>query len=159
MNVRIVCIGRLKERFWADAAAEFAKRISRFCELETVELADEKTGDNPKPAEIERAKQAECARMEAKLVRGEYVIALDPRGKMLSSEELAAHIDGLKLAGRSRIAFLIGGSYGLTDGLRKRADLVLSFSKMTFSHLIFRVMLLEQIYRAFKISAGEPYHK
>lgn len=159
MNVRVICIGRLKERFWTDAAAEFSKRLSRYCELETVELPDEKPAGDPREAEIDRIKQAECARMEARLKPGEYVIALDPRGKMLSSEELAATLDSLKLTGKSRVAFLIGGSYGLTEALRQRADLVLSFSRMTFSHLIFRVMLLEQLYRAFKISAGEAYHK
>lgn len=159
MKVRVLCIGKLKERFYTEAVAEFSKRLSRFCELEICELADERVADDPSPAEIERVKKAECGRLEAKLNQGEYAIALDPRGKQLSSEELARALDEVKLSGKSRIAFLIGGSHGLNDSVRARADAVISFSKMTFSHQIFRVMLLEQVYRAFKISSGEPYHK
>lgn len=159
MKLRILCIGRLKERFYTEAAAEFTKRLSRFCETEIVELNDERVPAEPSPADIERVKRIECGRIADKLAEGEYVIALDPRGKQLSSEELADRLSGLMLSGKSRIAFIIGGSHGLTDELRKRADAVLSFSEMTFSHQIFRVMLLEQIYRAFKIINGEPYHK
>ena len=159
MKIRIVCVGKLKERFYTEAIAEFAKRISRFSELETCELPDERVADEPSPAEIERVKAIECRRIEEKLDRGEYVVALDPRGKQLSSEELADTISEIMLSGKSRICFVIGGSHGLNEAIRKRADLVLSFSKMTFSHQIFRVMLLEQVYRAFKIMKGEPYHK
>lgn len=159
MKIRIICVGKLKERFWSDAAAEFIKRLSRYCEPEIIELADEKVEFDPSPADIERVKAAECRRIEEKLLPGEYVAALDPRGKQLSSEEFSERLAELMLNGKSRIAFVIGGSHGLTDGLRRRADAVIGFSKMTFSHQIFRVMLLEQIYRAFKILKGEPYHK
>ena len=159
MRIRVICTGKLKERFYTEACAEFTKRLSRFCETEIVELPDEKVADDPSPADIERVKGIECRRMAEKLAQGEYVIALDPRGKELSSEELAARLSQIMLGGSSRIAFLIGGSHGLTDELRRRADMVLSFSKMTFSHQIFRVMLLEQVYRAFKIIKNEPYHK
>lgn len=159
MKLRVICIGRLKERFYEEAAAEFKKRLSKFCETEIVELPDEKVAKDPSNAEIELVKASECARIADKLTQGEYVIALDPRGKMLSSEELAGTISSVLLEGKSRIAFIIGGSHGLTDDIRRRADAVVSFSKMTFSHQIFRIMLLEQIYRAFKINAGEPYHK
>ena len=159
MKLRIVCIGKLKERFYTEAAAEFKKRLSRFCELEIVELPDEKVADSPSPAEIERVKNIECRRIAEKLAQGDYVVALDPRGKEMTSEQLADKLSEIMLAGSSRIAFLIGGSHGLTDEIRSRADLVLSFSKMTFSHQIFRIMLLEQVYRAFKILNNEPYHK
>lgn len=159
MKMRIICIGKLKERFYTDAVAEFSKRLSRFCELEIIELPDERVADNPSPADIERVKSIECRRIADKLVKGDYVIALDPRGKQLSSEELSEQFRDCMLCGKSRIAMLIGGSHGLTKELRDSADMILSFSKMTFSHQIFRIMLLEQIYRAFKIINGEPYHK
>ncbi|MBO4563545.1 MAG: 23S rRNA (pseudouridine(1915)-N(3))-methyltransferase RlmH, partial [Clostridia bacterium] len=150
MKIRLICIGKLKERFYTEAVAEFSKRLSRFCELEILELPDEKVADDPSPAEIERVKRAECRRMEDKLLPGDHVIALDPNGKQLSSEELSSALSDLMVRGKSRIALLIGGSHGLTDDIKKRADAVLSFSRMTFSHQIFRIMLLEQIYRAFK---------
>lgn len=159
MRIRVICIGRLKERFYTDAVAEFTKRLSRFCDVEIVDLPDEKVADSPSEAEIERVKGIECQRLEARLAREEYVIALDPRGRELSSEQLADKLSEIMLSGGSRIAFIIGGSHGLTDALRRRADFVLSFSKMTFSHQIFRTMLLEQVYRAFKIINNEPYHK
>ena len=159
MKLRVICTGKLKERFYTEAVDEFKKRLTRFCELEIVELPDEQVADDPSPAEIERVKNIECRRMADKLAQGEFVIALDPRGKELSSEQLALKLSEIMLSGGSRIAFLIGGSHGLTDELRGQADMVLSFSKMTFPHQIFRIMLLEQVYRAFKIINNEPYHK
>ena len=159
MKIRLICIGKLKERFYSEAVAEFSNRLSRFCELEIVELPDERVAESPSAAEIDRVKSIECGRIEGRLQQNEFVIALDPRGKQLSSEELSSTLQDCMLNGHSRICFLIGGSHGLTEDLRRRADLVLSFSRMTFSHQIFRVMLLEQIYRAFKIASGEPYHK
>ena len=155
----MICIGKLKERFYSDACAEFLKRLTRYCEPEIIELPDEKVAQEPSNAEIERVKSIECGRLMDKLSPADCVIALDPRGKQLSSEELAESIQSIMLNGKSRIAFLIGGSHGLTKEARSSADLVLSFSRMTFSHQIFRVMLLEQVYRAFKIISGEPYHK
>ncbi len=159
MKIRLICVGKLKERFYTEAVSEFAKRLSRFCDLEILELPDEKVADSPSPAEIERVKTAECRRIADKLSPAEYVVALDPRGRQLSSEELSGELSAIMLSGRSRISFIIGGSHGLTQELKAKADLVLSFSRMTFSHQIFRIMLLEQIYRAFKILNGEPYHK
>ncbi|MBR4658173.1 MAG: 23S rRNA (pseudouridine(1915)-N(3))-methyltransferase RlmH [Clostridia bacterium] len=159
MKIRLICIGKLKERFYTEAVSEFSKRLSRFCELEIVELPDERVAESPSQAEIERVKGIECRRIADKLSQSDYVIALDPRGKQLSSEELSASLQDCMLRGHSRIALLIGGSHGLTDEIRRSADMVLSFSRMTFSHQIFRIMLLEQIYRAFKILSGEPYHK
>ena len=159
MKLRVICTGKLKERFYTEAVDEFKKRLSRFSDLEILELPDEKVADSPSPAEIERVKNIECRRMQEKLAQGEYVIALDPRGREMTSEQLASKLSEIMLSGSSRVAFLIGGSHGLTDELRKQADLVLSFSKLTFPHQIFRVMLLEQVYRAFKIMNNEPYHK
>lgn len=158
MKIRIICVGKLKERFYSEAAAEFKKRLSRFCELEIVELADERVPESPSEADIRRVKDIEARRIEEKLVN-DTVIALDPRGKQYSSEEFSSVIKDYMVNGKSRISFIIGGSHGLTDEIRKRSDAVVSFSKMTFSHQIFRIMLLEQIYRAFKIMNGEPYHK
>lgn len=159
MKVRIICIGKLKERFYSESAAEFMKRLTRYCDPEILELPDEKVPDHPSEAEIGRVKEIECRRITEKLGESEYVVALDPRGKQLSSEEFASMFSSLMVGGKSRISFIIGGSHGLTDGIRNSADRVISFSKMTFSHQIFRIMLLEQIYRAFKIISGEKYHK
>lgn len=159
MKIRVIAVGRLKERFYTDAVIEFSKRLSRFAEVEIVEVADEKVPQDPSDPEIDRVRELECQRIAAKLSPADYVIALDPRGKQLSSEEFSSEISRLMVEGKGRIAFVIGGSHGLTEGIRKNADMMLSFSKMTFSHQVFRVMLLEQIYRAFKIMNGEPYHK
>ena len=159
MKIRIICVGKLKERFYTDALSEFSKRLSRFCELEIIEIPDEKVAENPSAADIEKVKSTECRKIADKLSSNDYIIALDPCGKQFSSEELASHLGECMLGGKSRIAMLIGGSHGLTRELRNSADLVLSFSRMTFSHQIFRIMLLEQVYRAFKIINGEPYHK
>lgn len=159
MRIRLICVGRLKESFYTEAVAEFKKRLSRFCELEILELPDEKVKDDPSDADIERVKGLECGRILERVGKDDYVAALDPRGKQLSSEELANRLSELMVSGRSRIAFIIGGSHGLTDEVRQKANTVISFSRMTFSHQIFRIMLLEQVYRAFKIMNGEPYHK
>lgn len=159
MKLRIICIGKLKEKFYQDAVNEFKKRLSRFCELEIVELADEKAPEKLSDAELEQVKLAEGRRILARLTDGDTVIALDIAGIQLSSTQLAEKLSAYMLEGKSRIALIIGGSNGLSSEVLSRADLRLSFSKMTFSHQIFRVMLLEQLYRAFKINAGEPYHK
>lgn len=159
MKLRIICVGRLKEKFYTDAVNEFKKRLSRFSELEIAELADEKAPEKLSDAELEGVKLAEGRRILAKITDGDTVIALDIAGKQLSSPELADRIAAYMLEGKSRLAFIIGGSNGLSAEVLARADFRLSFSKMTFSHQIFRVMLLEQLYRAFKIMNGEPYHK
>lgn len=159
MKIRILCVGKLKERFYSDAAAEFIKRLSRFADVSMAEVADEKAPECASAADIERIKQTECRRLSDRLTDGEYVVALDRLGRRLSSEQFSQTLADAMLRGKSRMAFIIGGSNGLTDEIRARADIVVSFSDMTFSHQIFRIMLLEQIYRAFKIQNGEPYHK
>lgn len=159
MKLRVICVGRLKEKFYTDAVNEFKKRLSRFAEVEIVELADEKAPEKLSDAELEQIKLAEGRRILGKLADGETVVALDIRGVQLSSTELAEKLKNLMLEGKSRIAFIIGGSNGLSAEVLSRADLKLSFSKMTFSHQIFRIMLVEQLYRAFKIINNEPYHK
>ena len=159
MKLRVICVGRLKEKFYTDAVNEFKKRLSRFAEVEIVELADEKAPEKLSDAELEQIKLAEGRRILGKLADGETVVALDIRGVQLSSTELAEKLKNLMLEGKSRIAFIIGGSNGLSSEVLTRADFKLSFSKMTFSHQIFRIMLVEQLYRAFKIINNEPYHK
>jgi len=159
MKLRVICVGRLKEKFYTDAVNEFKKRLSRFAEVEIVELADEKAPEKLSDAELEQIKLAEGRRILGKLADGETVVALDIKGVQLSSTELAEKLKNLMLEGKSRIAFIIGGSNGLSSEVLARADFKLSFSKMTFSHQIFRIMLMEQLYRAFKIINNEPYHK
>ena len=144
--IKIVCVGKLKEKYWQDAAAEYIKRLGRFTKLEICELAEGRP-------------QSESEAILKKLDPDSYVIALDVGGKSLSSEQLADKIEALGLEGKSKIAFVIGGSDGYCDNVRARADLRLSFSAFTFPHQLMRVILLEQIYRAYKINSGEKYHK
>ena len=163
MNIDVICIGKLKESYWTGAAAEYAKRLGRFCKLNVWELPESRLADNASPAQEEAVKEAEGKAILAKIEglgrQQAYVFALDPRGKQISSEDLADRLSQIVLNGKSRVAFVIGGSLGLSDDVRKSADCLLSFSAMTFPHQLFRVMLLEQIYRACKINAGEKYHK
>lgn len=159
MKIKVICVGRLKEKFYTDAVNEFRKRLGRFAEVEITELADERAPEGLSPAELEQVKAAECSRILEKISREDTVIALDIAGKQLSSPELADKLSYYMLNGRSWLVFVIGGSNGLNDSVLHRADFRLSFSKLTFSHQIFRIMLLEQIYRAFKIMNNEPYHK
>ena len=159
MRIDIIAPGRVKERYLADAIAEYAKRLSRYCKLAVIEVADEKTPDHAPEAVERQIKRKEGERIARHLKPDAFVIALAIDGRQLSSEELAATIDRLGLDGTSHIQFIIGGSLGLDDGILARADMRLSFSRMTFPHQLMRVILLEQIYRAYKINAGEPYHK
>ena len=149
MNIDIVCIGKLKEKYWQDAAAEYIKRLSRFCKLSVTELPESRSD----------SKEEESMDILAHVPKGSYVIALDVGGKALSSENFAKKISDLALEGRSDICFVIGGSNGFDDSVRKAADFRLSFSAFTFPHQLMRVILLEQIYRAFKINNNEKYHK
>lgn len=158
MKISIACVGKIKERYLEAGIAEFTKRLTPFCKLETLSINEEKMPDNPSPAEKEQVLERETQRLLGIIPQNSYVILLDVIGKQLSSPELAAKIDSLTLAGHSHITFVIGGAFGYTDALRKRADLALSFSKMTFTHQMIRLLLIEQIYRAFKISRGEKYH-
>lgn len=157
-RITILCVGKLKEAFYAAAVEEYRKRLSRLCKLEIIELPENRLPDEPSPAEIRRALAEEAELIEARLPRG-ALIALCIEGKELSSPELAKKVESFGTAGISQLTFLIGGSYGLDPALKKKADLRLSMSPMTFPHHLARVMLLEQIYRAYQIRAGTRYHK
>ncbi|MCM8709626.1 23S rRNA (pseudouridine(1915)-N(3))-methyltransferase RlmH [Clostridium sp. SYSU_GA19001] len=159
MNITIITIGKLKEKYLKDAISEYTKRLSRYCRLEIIELPDEKTPDNASEKEEMQIKTKEGEAILKHIKDNMYVIALAIEGKMLSSEELAGFIKELGVKGESNIAFIIGGSLGLSKEVLNRADYKLSFSKMTFPHQLMRVILLEQVYRGFRIINGEPYHK
>ncbi len=159
MKITIVCVGKIKEKFYTDAIVEYSKRLSRYCKLEIKEVADEKTPDGIGEAAEEQIRKAEGDRILKAIPEGAYVILLAINGRMLTSPELSEEIEKLTVRGVSNIAFVIGGSLGTSKEVYSRADAELSFSKMTFPHQLMRVVLLEQIYRSFKISAGEPYHK
>ena len=158
MKITIACVGKIKEKYLTAGIDEFTKRLAPFCKLETVAINEEKMPDNPSPAEKEQVLEKETQRLLAIIPENSYVILLDVIGKQLSSPELANKMDALALSGHSHITFVIGGAFGYTDALRKRADFALSFSKMTFTHQMIRLLLIEQIYRAFKISSGQKYH-
>ena len=158
-KVTILCVGKLKEKFYMDAAAEYAKRLSRFCRLEITELAEERLPEDPSQAQIDRALAAEAARIAERLPKGGALIALCIEGTELSSPALAERLRTMTVSGASELTFLIGGSVGLDRSLKARADLRLSMSPMTFPHHLARVMLLEQIYRAYQIQSGSRYHK
>ena len=159
MKITILCVGKIKEKYFVDAIKEYSKRLSRYCKLEIQEVADEKTPDGASEVVVQQIKEKEGERMEKYIPENAYVIALAIEGKKLTSEKLAEKIDTLGITGTSQIVFLIGGSLGMSDKLLKRADYLLSFSDMTFPHQLMRVILLEQIYRSYRIIHGEPYHK
>lgn len=159
MKITVVCVGKIKEKYLTMAIDEYAKRLSRYCKLEIVELADEKTPDNASEAEELQIKKREGERILKNIKDSAYVIALAIEGKMLSSEELADKMQELGVKGESHLVFVIGGSLGLDQEVLDRADYKLSFSKMTFPHQVMRMILLEQIYRGYRINCGEPYHK
>ena len=158
-KVTVICTGKLKEKFYLDAAAEYAKRLSRFCRLEICELPEERLPENPSAAQIATVVEAEGRRLEEKLPRDGLVIALCIEGKELDSPALAACMQKAAVEGKSHVTLLIGGSYGLSPAIKSRAQLRLSMSPMTFPHQLARVMVLEQIYRAFQIAGGGKYHK
>lgn len=159
MKITCITVGKIKEKFMTDAINEYSKRLSRYCKLEIIELADEKTPDNASAIEEENIKNREGERILAKIKDGAYVISLAIEGKQLDSVELSQKITDLGISGTSHIVFIIGGSLGLSDAVKKRSDYLLSFSKMTFPHQLMRVILLEQVYRGFRIANNEPYHK
>lgn len=159
MKISIICVGKIKEKFYRMALDEYSKRLSRYCKLEILEVADEKTPDNASDHEVELIKDKEGERILKNIRRDATVIALTIDGKMLSSEQLADKIRQLGVMGESHIQFIIGGSLGLSDRVLEAADMLLSFSKMTFPHQLMRVILLEQVYRSYRIIQGEPYHK
>ena len=159
MRISIVCVGKIKEKFYVQAVCEYVKRLSRYCKLDIIELPDEKTPENAGEQLNLAIKAKEGDRILSSLKDDAYVIALAIEGKQLSSTELADKINKLGISGKSSIAFVIGGSLGLDVRVLSRADYKLSFSPMTFPHQLMRVILLEQVYRSYRIIAGEPYHK
>lgn len=159
IEINVVCVGKIKEKYWNEAISEYSKRLSRYCKLSIIEVADEKTPDNAPEAIENQIKQKEGERILSKIPDNAHVIALAINGKKYTSEALSDHINDLAVCGKSKISFVIGGSLGLHEDVLKRANEKLSFSDMTFPHQMMRVVLLEQIYRSYKILSGEPYHK
>ena len=159
MKIKITCVGKIKGRFYSDAIKEYSKRLGAYVNLEIVEVADEKTPDKASEAINRQIKEKEGSRLLAKIKEQEYVILLDLRGRMYSSEEMSHQLSQAMLFGKSDFTFVIGGSLGVSEEVKQRANEVWCFSKMTFPHQLMRVILLEQIYRAFKIMHHEPYHK
>lgn len=158
-KVTVLCVGKLKEPFYIQAVSEYQKRLSRHCKLEIVELPEQKLGDDPSVAEIEQGLQKEAAMIEEKLPKGGVLIAMCVEGKELSSVRLSQKMQEFFSRGASHLTFLIGSSFGLHPSVKAKADFKLSVSPMTFPHHLFRVMLLEQIYRAYQIENGTKYHK
>ncbi|GFI65377.1 ribosomal RNA large subunit methyltransferase H [Lachnospiraceae bacterium] len=159
MKITIVCVGKVKEKFFREAVSEYEKRLSRYCRFDIVEVADEKTPEGAGSLLEEQIREKEGRRILEKLREDAFVCTLEINGKRLSSEELARWMEKLTVGGTSHIMFVIGGSLGLHESVSRRADLRLSFSDMTFPHQLMRVILTEQVYRAFRIIHGEPYHK
>lgn len=159
MKITLVTVGKIKEKFFTDAITEYSKRLSRYCKLDIIQVTDEKTPDKASETEERQIKEKEGERILTQIRDDAYVIALAIEGQMLSSEELAEKIERLAISGQSHIMMVIGGSLGLSEAVLKRADYKLSFSKMTFPHQLMRVILLEQIYRSYRIISGQPYHK
>ena len=159
MKITLVTVGKIKERYFEDAIKEYSKRLGRYCRLDIIQVQDEKTPDGAGEAMERQIKDKEGQRILSNIKDGAYVIALAIEGRMLSSEELASRLQKLGVDGISHIAFVIGGSLGLSEEVMRRADFALSFSKITFPNQMRRVVLLEQVYRSYRIMAGEPYHK
>ena len=158
MKITIACVGKIKEKYLTAGIEEFCKRLTPFCKLEIVAINEEKMPDDPTPATKQQVLEKETQRLMAIIPENSYVFLLDVIGKQLSSPELADKMDALALAGNSHLTFVIGGAFGYTDALRKRADFAISFSKMTFTHQMIRLLLVEQIYRAYKIANHQKYH-
>ena len=159
MKITIVTVGKIKEKYLRDAIAEYTKRLSKYCKLEIVEVADEKTPDNASAAVEDAIRQKEGERILKNISDDAFVMTLEIEGKMLDSVEFSKKIEQLGVQGKSHICFVIGGSIGLGTEVLKRSNYALSFSKMTFPHQLMRVILLEQVYRAYRIQMKEPYHK
>lgn len=159
MKISIIAIGKIKERYLKDGIAEYSKRLSRFCDLQITEVADEPAPENLSAAQEEQVKSREAVRVLDKVRDGDYLVVLDVKGAKKNSEEFAEALKNCMVSGSSSITFVIGGSLGLAPELVKKANMRLSLSDMTFPHQLSRLILLEQIYRAFKIINGEPYHK
>ena len=159
MKITLITVGKIKEKYFTDAISEYSKRLSRYCKMDIIEVPDEKTPDGASETLETQIKDKEGEKILAKIPDGAYVVALAIEGKMLDSEELADKMEKWNVSGISHVVFVIGGSLGLSAKVLNRADFKLSFSKMTFPHQLMRVILLEQVYRAYRIISGEPYHK
>ncbi len=159
LNITLLCVGKLKEAYWRDACAEYAKRLNAFCRFRLIEVAEERLPDNPSASQIAATIEAEGKRILEQIPRDSAAIPLCIEGKELDSPALAARMQKLAVDGTSHITFVIGGSWGLSNAVKSRATLRLSMSPMTFPHQLARVMVLEQVYRAFQISSGGKYHK
>lgn len=159
MNIKLITVGKIKEKYFKSAIDEYSKRLSRYCRLKLIEVADEKAPESLSPADERIVKGKEGARIIKNISDGDYVITLEIAGDKLSSEQLAKKIDTLAISGKSNLCFIIGGSLGLSKVVTQKSHYALSFSDMTFPHQLMKVILLEQVYRSFRINAGEPYHK
>lgn len=159
MNIDIICVGKIKEKYLSDAISEYSKRLSRYCRLTILEVSDEKTVENASDILIDKIKESEAERIQKHIKKDSMLVTLEIDGKMLTSEEMAGKISKWAVDGVSDIQFVIGGSLGLHKSITNMAKYHLSFSKMTFPHQLMRVILLEQIYRSYRINNNEPYHK
>lgn len=159
MKISIISVGKIKEKYLKQGIQEYLKRLSAYAKVNIIEVSDEKAPENLSEAEMQEVKNKEGERILSHLQPDTFVITLEIEGKMLSSEDLAAKLNELATYGKSKVAFIIGGSLGLSDEVMRRSDMALSFSKMTFPHQLMRLILLEQVYRGFRIIRGEPYHK
>lgn len=159
LGVKLICVGKMRERFYVDAFEEYRKRLGAYCRLDCLEIAEQRLGDNPSAAEIAAALEKEGAEILKAINADAFVVSLCVEGKEMSSEAFSALFTERENSGKPKICFLIGGSYGMSETVKAKADLKLSMSKMTFPHHLARVMLIEQIYRAFKIAEGSRYHK
>lgn len=159
MKITVISVGKIKEKYFSDAIKEYSKRLSKYCKLYEETIPDERADDNFSSSEIEQVKIKEGQKILNKIPQNSYIIVLDIKGIQINSEEFAKKIDTLSVNGVSNITFIIGGSNGLWEEVISRADFLLSFSNMTFPHQLFKVILFEQIYRAFKINTNETYHK
>lgn len=159
MKITLITVGKIKEKYFTDAIAEYTKRLTKYCQLTQVEVADEKAPETLSDKEMVQIKDKEGERILAKIKDTQYVITLEINGTQLTSEGLSEKLDHLGVSGQSDLVFVIGGSLGLSDSVIKRSNFALSFSKMTYPHQLMKVVLLEQVYRAYRISKGESYHK
>lgn len=159
VHINIICVGKLKETYLKQAVEEYSKRLKKYCDLEIIEINDEQLPNKIKESIIEQVKEKECKKIIENIKSDSYVIPLDLRGKQYTSEEFSEKIDNIQVQGYSNITFIVGGTLGLTQEVLNRANETICFSKMTFPHQLIRVFLLEQIFRAFKISKGETYHR
>ena len=159
LEITVIAMGKIKERFYLDAAAEYEKRLKGYCQFKLIELPEVRLPENPSPAEIAAGLEKEADNIRSKIPKGSWFCVLTPEGKLLSSESLAERLNTVKLSGKSSLCFLIGSSFGIAAQLKETADFKLSMSPMTFPHHLARVMVLEQIYRAESIQAGSKYHK